>query len=131
MHTSITFKNLDPSDALKSYVSEKLNRFDRYLDSMAEAAVVLTVEKFRHSAEITLTGDKLSVNAKEENQDMYSAIDRVLDKVEKQVKKLKEKKRNKRTHKARNQRRQEERSRESAGPRADGVRHISIETIEY
>jgi putative sigma-54 modulation protein len=48
MQTSVTFKNLDPSEHLKSYVMEKLDRFDRLLDNPAEANVVLSVEKFRH-----------------------------------------------------------------------------------
>ena len=47
MQTSVTFKNLDSSDTLRSYVQEKLDRFDRLLDNPAEANVVLSVEKFR------------------------------------------------------------------------------------
>ena len=40
MQTSVTFKNLDPTDTLKSYVRDKLDRFDRLLDNPAEANVV-------------------------------------------------------------------------------------------
>jgi putative sigma-54 modulation protein len=91
MQTSVTFKNLDPSDHIKSYVSEKLNRLDKYLYNPADANVVLSVEKFRHIAEINIVGDRLNVNGKEETEDMYSAIDMTLDKIEKQIKKNKEK----------------------------------------
>ena len=91
MQTSVTFKNLDPSDTLKSYVTDKLNRFDRLLDNPAEASVVLSVEKFRHIAEINIAGDRLTINGKEETVDMYSAIDNVMDKLEKQIKKSKQK----------------------------------------
>jgi putative sigma-54 modulation protein len=91
MQTSVTFKNIDPSDHLKSYVSDKLNRFDKYLYNPAEANVVLSVEKFRHIAEINISGDRLNVNGKEETEDMYSAIDITLDKLEKQIKKNKDK----------------------------------------
>jgi len=91
MQTSVTFKNLDSSDTLKSYVEEKLDRFDRLLDNPAEASVVLSVEKFRHMAEINIIGDRMSINGKEETIDMYSAIDMVLDKLEKQIKKSKQK----------------------------------------
>jgi putative sigma-54 modulation protein len=97
MQTSVTFKNLDPSDHLKSYVGEKLDRFDKYLDNPAEASVVLSVEKFRHIAEINIAGDRLSIIGKEETNDMYSAIDMVLDKLEKQIKKNKAKIRDRRT----------------------------------
>lgn len=91
MQTSVTFKNVDSSENLKSYVMEKLNRFDKYLYNPAEANVVLLVEKFRHIAEIKIKGDRLNINGKEETGDMYSAIDMVLDKLEKQIKKNKQK----------------------------------------
>lgn len=97
MQTSVTFKNLDPSDPLRSYVQDKLDRFDRLLDNPAEASVVLSVEKFRHTAEININGDRLTIYGKEETNDMYSAIDMVLDKLEKQIKKNKQKVRERRT----------------------------------
>lgn len=96
MHTSVTFKNIDPSDNLRTYAEEKLDRFDRFLDSPAEANVVLSVEKFRHIAEINIIGRKLNIVGKEETNDMYSAIDMVLDKIGKQLKKNKEKIRDRR-----------------------------------
>ena len=88
MQTSVTFKNLDPSENLKSYVRNKLNRFDKFLDNPVEANVVLLVEKFRHIAEINISGDRLNINSKEETGDMYSAIDMVLDKIQKQIKSM-------------------------------------------
>ncbi|MEW6260434.1 MAG: ribosome-associated translation inhibitor RaiA [Thermodesulfobacteriota bacterium] len=91
MQTSVTFKNLESSEHLTAYVSNKLNRFDKYLENPAEANVVLSVEKFRHIAEISIVGDRLNIYGKEETSDMYSAIDMVLDKIEKQIKKNKEK----------------------------------------
>jgi len=97
MQTSVTFKNLDPSEPLRSYVQDKLDRFDRLLDNPAEASVVLAVEKFRHIAEININGDRLTIIGKEETNDMYSAIDMVLDKLEKQIKKNKQKVRERRT----------------------------------
>ena len=97
MQTSVTFKNIDSSDHLKSYVMDKLDRFDRLLDNPAEANVVLKVEKFRHIAEISVSGDRMKINGKEETEDMYSAIDMVLDKLEKQIKKGKEKVRERRS----------------------------------
>jgi putative sigma-54 modulation protein len=61
------------------------------LDNPAEAGVVLIVEKHRHIAEVNITGDRISINGKEETGDMYSAIDMVLDKLEKQLKRSKQK----------------------------------------
>jgi putative sigma-54 modulation protein len=97
MQTSVTFKNLDSSDNLRAYVSDKLDRFDKFLYNPAEASVVLSVEKFRHIAEINISGDRLNINGKEETENMYSAIDMVLDKLEAQIKKSKEKTRERRT----------------------------------
>ncbi len=97
MQTSVTFKNLPSSEHLKNYVTEKLDRFDRLLDNPAEASVVLSVEKFRHIAEINIVGDRLNIIGKEEINDMYSAIDMVLDKLEKQIKKNKQKTRERRS----------------------------------
>jgi putative sigma-54 modulation protein len=82
---------------LKVFIQDKLSRFDRYLDNPAEASVVLSVEKFRHIAEINLTGDRLNIIGREETDDMYSAIDIALDKLEAQIKKNKEKIRKRRT----------------------------------
>jgi putative sigma-54 modulation protein len=91
MQKSISFINLDPSDTLKAYASEKLDRLDKFLDNPARANVVLTVEKFRHIAEISISADGFMVNAHEETSDMYSAIDMAMDKLDKQIRKNKEK----------------------------------------
>ena len=129
MQTSVTFKNLDPSDHLKSYVGDKLDRFDKFLDNPAEANVVLAVEKFRHIAEINISGDRLTINGKEETVDMYSAIDMVLDKLEKQIKKNKEKIRERRSaSKNRNRSMLDE---ISSSPDEDSEREIKIRNIEY
>jgi len=97
MQTSVTFKNLDSSENLKSYVCDKLDRFDRFIDTPAIATVVLSIEKFRHIAEINISGGRLNIKGKEETNDMYPAIDMVLDKIEKQIKKAKEKTRKRRS----------------------------------
>ena len=128
MQTSVTFKNLDPSDTLKSYVTDKLNRFDRLLDNPAEASVVLSVEKFRHIAEINIAGDRLTINGKEETVDMYSAIDNVMDKLEKQIKKSKQKIRERRPgSKAKNFAIEDE----AAGADDEIERQVRVKNIEY
>jgi putative sigma-54 modulation protein len=91
MQLSVTFKNLDSSDFYKRYLQEKLDRFDKYLYHPGSADVVLRSEKLRRIAEISFSGDKLGIHAKEEHTDMQAAIDLVLDKVKKQIVKGKEK----------------------------------------
>ena len=129
MQTSVTFKNIDPSDHLKAYVSDKLDRFDKYLDNPAEANVVLAVEKFRHIAEINIAGDKLTIIGSEQTNDMYSAIDMALDKLEKQIKKSKQKIRERRSvSKNRNRSMLEE---TDILPDEDAERQVKIRNIEY
>ena len=129
MQTSVTFKNLDPSENLKAYVTDKMNRFDKLLDNPAEASVVLSVEKFRHIAEINIIGDRLSINGREETNDMYPAIDMVLDKLEKQIKRSKEKTRSRRVGtKSRN--RNTSPAEMTAGEEERG-REIRVQNIEY
>jgi putative sigma-54 modulation protein len=128
MQTSVTFKNIDPSDHLKSYVGDKLNRFDKYLYNPAEASVVLSVEKFRHIAEINIIGDRLNLNGKEETEDMYSAIDIALDKIEKQIKKSKQKVREHRQGKGRNM---SDLGEMAATPFDDSEKEVIIKNIDY
>lgn len=96
MKTSVTFKNIDPSEALKSYAANKLSRLDKQFDSPAEAQVVLSVEKLRHIAEVRITCDQLSFQAKEESENMYASLDLLVDKLKTQIRRTKEKIREKR-----------------------------------
>ena len=94
MKISITFKNIPSSDALKSHIHEKFDKFDKMLDFPAEAHVVLAEEKQRSLAEINLTCDRLKVHAKDEAENnMYAAIDTLSEKVKSQIRKFKEKQR--------------------------------------
>ncbi len=86
MIVNVTFRHTDPIESLRAYAEEKITKLDKYLDSPGEAHIVLTVEKFRHQADITLSVDGTRIKAFEETGDMYSAIDQVMDKVEKQLK---------------------------------------------
>ncbi|UQZ88510.1 ribosome-associated translation inhibitor RaiA [Deltaproteobacteria bacterium Smac51] len=91
MQYSVTFRHMEPSDHLKEYSHDKLLRLEKYLDAVIDAEVVMTVEKFRHKAEVLITSDGLKIKAEEETEDMYSAIDMVVDKLEKQIKRQREK----------------------------------------
>ena len=87
MDITVTFRHTDPIESLKDYAEEKISKIRKYLDVPLEAHIVLTVEKFRHIADVTLSLNGTRIKAVEETGDMYSAIDQVMDKVENQVKK--------------------------------------------
>jgi len=90
MQITTTFRHLDPSDPLKSYAEEKLERVNKYIDEPVVAQVFMTVEKIRHCAEVTITAKGITIKASEETNDMYSAIDAVVDKIERQLRRYKE-----------------------------------------
>jgi putative sigma-54 modulation protein len=95
MQLAVTFRHLEPSDSLKEYAREKISRVEKYLDAAMEANVTLSVEKFRHIADVTIMCEGLKVNGQEQTHDMYSAIDMVADKLERQVKRVLQKSKNK------------------------------------
>jgi putative sigma-54 modulation protein len=90
MQTTTTFRHMEPSDALKNYAEEKLERVRKYIDEPVVAQVFMTVEKIRHSAEVTITAKGITIKASEETNDMYSAVDAVVDKIERQLRRYKE-----------------------------------------
>jgi putative sigma-54 modulation protein len=90
MQITTTFRHLEQSDALKTYVEEKLDRVKKYIDEPIVAQAYLTVEKIRHIAEITLTAKGITIKASEATNDMYASIDAVVDKIERQLRRYKE-----------------------------------------
>jgi putative sigma-54 modulation protein len=91
MQISVTFRQIEPSEALKKYVTDRLNKFKRYVDGPVDAHVVLGLEKFRHLADVTIDSNGKIIKGKEENTDMYAAIDLVMDKIDMQLKKVRDK----------------------------------------
>lgn len=91
MHIDITGHHVDVTSALRDYTTEKMARLERHFDKVSKIHVILSVEKLRHKAEATVSanGDNLFANA--EDQDMYAAIDALIDKLDRQANKLKEK----------------------------------------
>ena len=91
MHVNVTFRHMDPSEALKKYAEQKTERLIKYLVEPVEIHWVLSVEKIRHIAEATIVAKDISIKAQESTHEMYSAVDAAMGKLETQVKKHKEK----------------------------------------
>jgi putative sigma-54 modulation protein len=87
MQVSVTFKNMESSDALKQYVQDRASRLTKYVDRPMESQVTLTVQKFRHIVDVVINADGIRIAGEESHDDMYAAIDLVMDKIERQVKK--------------------------------------------
>jgi ribosome hibernation promoting factor len=92
---NVTFRHVDPSQALKDYVVEKLGKVQKVVEKSFDANVTLSVEKYRHIAEVFLSAPGITIKAFESTEDLYSAIDLVCDKVERQLKKYREKQKDK------------------------------------
>jgi putative sigma-54 modulation protein len=93
MQISVTFRHMDTSEPVRNYVEEKLERVNKYIEEPIDAQAVLTVEKkIRHNAEVSLVAKGITIKASAEViDDMYAAIDAVVDKLERQLKRYKEK----------------------------------------
>ena len=91
MQVSLSGHHVDITDSMRNYVNEKIERLDRHFDQALDIRIVLTVEKLRHKAEATLHVSGSNLYADDVQEDMYAAIDGLVDKLDRQGKKHKEK----------------------------------------
>ena len=91
MQINITGHHVELTDALNEYVHSKFDKLERHFDNITNAQVVLSVEKQRQVAEadIHIAGGQLV--ATHEHDDMYAAIDGLVDKLDRQTIQHKEK----------------------------------------
>jgi len=93
--TSRHLKNSKDSEKIKSYALKKANRIERYVKSEknpSELRFILSSEKFRDTAEISVSCGNIKAISSVETNDMYAAIDNAVDTIVKQLKKQTEKK---------------------------------------
>ena len=90
MNVNVTFRNLETTQALKDYSLEKLDKVRKVLVKPRDASVVLSMERFQHVAEVTINAKDITFKGTEKADDMYAAIDLVMDKVERQARRYKE-----------------------------------------
>lgn len=91
MQIDISGHHVEVTDALRDYVSEKLERLARFNDEITSIQAILSVEKNRHIAEATIRAKGADLHANAEHEDMYAAIDLLSDKLDRQVVKHKQK----------------------------------------
>ncbi len=91
MQLSVTFRHMEPSDALRTYVQDRTGKLTKYIDRPLESQVTLSVQKFRQIADVVINADGIRIAGQETHEDMYAAIDLVMDKIERQVKKYRAK----------------------------------------
>ncbi len=92
MRVTVIGRHIEVTDALKQYASEKFGRLDRYLPKTIQVVVTLSVvKKVHHIAEAVIKSNGLLIQASEETEEMYSAIDLLVEKIEGRVRRYKEK----------------------------------------
>lgn len=91
MQVNLTGHHVEITPALKEYLNNKMSRIERHFDHISSIKCILTVEKLQHKAEakVNVTGGTLFAEAVQE--DMYAAIDGLVDKLDRQIVKHKEK----------------------------------------
>ncbi len=91
MRINLTGHHMDITASLRNFVDSKFERLERHFDNMTNIHVILAVEKDRQKAEATIKVNRGRLFAEAKHEDMYAAIDDLVDKLDRQVKKHKEK----------------------------------------
>ncbi len=91
MQVDVTGHHVELTEPLRSYVQQKFQRLQRHFDNVVDTHVILTVEKLDQKAEATMQLGGAKLFADSIANDMYAAIDGLVDKLDRQVKKHKEK----------------------------------------
>ncbi|MDK4681029.1 ribosome-associated translation inhibitor RaiA [Kingella negevensis] len=91
MNLKITGLHFDVTEAIRNYVTEKVERSVRHHDGVISVTVTLSVEKVQNkaAAQVHLAGKDIHIEAVE--ADMYAAIDVLVDKVDRALVQHKEK----------------------------------------
>jgi putative sigma-54 modulation protein len=91
MQLNVSGHHVEVTDALRGYVESKIEKIERHFDLVSDVNCILTVEKLRHKAEATIKVNGGTIYADNTEEDMYAAIDGLVDKLDRRVRKYKEK----------------------------------------
>src|SRR5215216_3810628 len=96
MNLNVSGHHVEVTPAILSYVRSKIQRVTRHFDHVIDAHVILTVNKIRQKAEVTLHVRGKDLHCESEQDDLYAAIDLLADKLDRQVLRYKDKRNDKR-----------------------------------
>ena len=90
MHITTTARHCDLDDGIRSFAQQRLEKLGRYAADIREIHVVVTAEKYRHTAEITLRMSGHEVVSREQADDARIAVELAADRLERRVLRVKE-----------------------------------------
>ena len=91
MNVQVSGHHVEVTPAIRDYVLAKLERIQRHFDQVIEINVILSVQKLRHEAEISVHLPGKDIHVESDDEDMYAAIDLMMDKLDRQIIKHKQK----------------------------------------
>ena len=91
MQVNLTARHMDLTDSIRNNVNEKFGKLERHFDHVTNVNVILSIEKTRQMAEASFHVSGQDIFADTEHEDMYAAIDGLVDKLDRQLLKYKEK----------------------------------------
>ena len=89
MQWNVSGHHIEVTEALRNYVGSKIEKIGRHFDLVSDVNCILTVEKLRHKAEATAKVNGGTIYCDHTEEDMYAAIDGLVDKLERRVRKYK------------------------------------------
>jgi putative sigma-54 modulation protein len=91
MQLNVSGHHIEVTESLRGYVESKIEKIERHFDLVSDVSCILTVEKLRHKAEATVNVNGGTIYADNTEEDMYAAIDGLVDILDRRVRKYKEK----------------------------------------
>jgi len=82
---AITFRQMEATDAVKTYATEKVGKLQKFLRQPMKSEVKLSCQHRAHSAEVDIHAGPHHFHAHETSEDMYATLDKVIDKLERQI----------------------------------------------
>lgn len=91
MKFNIHGKKIDVTEAIKSYIEEKIGRLDKYFENPdnVTATALIKLRGKDQVVEVTINANKFILRGEESHKDLYASIDKVSDKIERQIRKNK------------------------------------------
>jgi putative sigma-54 modulation protein len=89
MQVQVRGKGVVVTDALREYADRKVNKLTKHFSNLTNATVTETIQGTQHRVEVQLEGDGVKLRCEERGDDLYAAVDRVVDKLDRQMHKHK------------------------------------------